>query len=58
MSSAYPEMEKRITTAEHMLAALLAGKLSPMQENMEDILTSSGRLIGQCGGQILLLAVD
>ena len=41
-----------------MLAALLAGKLSPMQENMEDILTSSGRLIGQCGGQILLLAVD
>ncbi len=41
MSSAYPEMEKRITTTEHMLAALIAGKLSRMQENMEDILTSN-----------------
>jgi hypothetical protein len=34
-------MEKRVTTVEHMIAALIAGKLSPLQENMEDILTSN-----------------
>jgi hypothetical protein len=41
MPSAYQEVEKRITAAEHMITALIAGKLSRMQENMEDILTSN-----------------